>query len=287
VSAAPTVLVNGEPSAAVDSRDRGLAYGDGLFRTVRVEGGRPLFWTHHVAHLAAGCARLGFPAVEPALLAREAAALFADCGDGVLKIIVTRGVGGRGYRPPEVPQPTRVLARFPLPPPPTLPNGGVRVRLCATRAAIQPATAGIKTLNRLDQVLARAEWSDADIFEGLMRDTEGFVVGGTMSNLFVAMGGRLITPLIDRAGVAGAMRAVVLDVARMSGLEIVEARLSSDALAQADEAFLTNGVIGVVPIADLCGRALRPGAITHRLQQAIAAAAAASQRGWSVDVSPR
>lgn len=269
MTARPSVLVNGKPMPTIDPLDRGLAYGDGLFRTIRVANGKPTFWDRHVAHLADGCKRLGIPTIEPGVLEAEGAALFADGGDGVLKIIVTRGVGGRGYRPPENSEPARVLVRFPLPPsPPVLPNGGVRVRLCATRVAIQPATAGIKTLNRLDQVLARAEWNEADIFEGLMLDTEGFVVGGTMSNLFVMLGGRLYTPAIDRAGIAGVMRGAVIDAARSAGIEPMEARLSLSALAQADEAFLTNGVVGVVPIGDLLGRALAIGAITRRFQSA-------------------
>jgi 4-amino-4-deoxychorismate lyase len=282
MSAAPPILVNGQPASEIDVLDRGFAYGDGLFRTIRIEDGQPLFWSYHVAHLADGCARLGIPTVDPARLAREAALLFSDGGDGVLKIIVTRGIGGRGYRPPETPEPTRILARFPLQPPPALTNGGVRVRLCATRAAIQPATVGIKTLNRLDQVLARAEWSDAEIFEGLMLDTEGFVVGGTMSNLFVGIGSRLFTPAIDRAGIAGAMRAAVLDAARARGLDTVEVRLSPGALVQADEAFLTNGVIGVVPVVDLCGRILSAGATTRRVQNIIGEAADASKRVWTI-----
>ena len=263
----PTLLVNGKPVTAVNPLDRGLAYGDGLYRTIRMVGGKPTLWKRHVAHLANGCKRLGIPMVDPTVLEAESGSLFADGGDGVLKIIVTRGVGGRGYRPPETSVPTRVVARFPLPPAPTLlPNGGVRVRLCATRVSIQPATAGIKTLNRLDQVLARAEWNEADIFEGLMLDTEGFIIGGTMSNLFLAIGGRLYTPAIDRAGINGVMRGAVFDAARSVEIGVNEARLSVSALAQADEAFLTNGVIGVVPIGDLMGRALAVGPITGRLQ---------------------
>lgn len=278
MSEAPSLLINGRATTAVDALDRGLAYGDGVFRTIRVEGGQPLFWDRHVAHLADGCNRLGIPAIDSRHLASESASLFADRGDGVLKIVVTRGVGGRGYRPPDAPQPTRLVARFPMPPAPVLANGGVRVRLCATRAAIQPATAGIKTLNRLDQVLARAEWSDPDVFEGLMMDTEGFLTGGTMSNLFLVIGDRLFTPAIDRAGIAGAMRAAVLDAAGDGGVETVEARLSPSALAQADEAYLTNSVIGVVAITDLCGRSLAAGAITRRLRQTIADAGATSRR---------
>jgi 4-amino-4-deoxychorismate lyase len=267
VIAAPTLLVNGKPVTAVDPLDRGLAYGDGLFRTIRVSGGKPTLWDRHAAHLADGCKRLGIPVVDAGLLAAEGTSLFADGGDGVLKIVVTRGVGGRGYRPPEVSVPTRIVARFPLPPAPApLPNGGVRVRLCATRLAIQPASAGIKTLNRLDQVLARSEWGEADTFEGLMLDTEGFVVGGTMSNLFLAVGGRLHTPDIDRAGIKGVMRGAVLDAARSAGIEVAESRLSVSALAEADEAFITNSVIGIVPVGDLIGRALAVGPIARRLQ---------------------
>jgi 4-amino-4-deoxychorismate lyase len=276
VSDTPRILIDGQPAVTIDALDRGLAYGDGLFRTIRVNGGQPLFWDRHVDHLTTGCKRLGIPAIDPRTLATEGASLFADGGDGVLKIIITRGVGGRGYRPPDQPTPTRMLARFALPLAPTLVNG-VRVRLCTTRVATQPATAGIKTLNRLDQVLARAEWSDAETFEGLMLDSEGFIVGGTMSNLFLIQGNRLLTPLIDRAGIAGIMRAAVLDACG-NGFETMEARLSISALDYANEAFLTNSVIGVVPIVCLCGRALEVGPVSQRIQDAIADAGVISRR---------
>jgi 4-amino-4-deoxychorismate lyase len=276
----PNILINGHSDATFDPLDRGLAYGDGVFRTIRVIGGQPTLWHRHIRHLDEGCQRLGIPVVDRALLAAEAATLFADGADGVLKIILTRGIGGRGYRPPEIPAPTRMLMRFPLPPPPP---ASVKVRVCQTRAATQLATAGIKTLNRLDQVLARSEWNDAEIFEGLMLDNEGFVVGGTMSNLFIVIGGRLYTPLIDRAGICGAMRAAVIDVARSLGLDPNEMRLSISALADAGEAFLTNSVIGVVPIGDLIGRNLSIGPVTRCTSEGVAAEIESDrQGGWQI-----
>jgi 4-amino-4-deoxychorismate lyase len=280
VTIQPTILINGRPDTAVSPLDRGFAYGDGLFRTICVNGGHPSLWSRHIQHLDEGSRRLGIPVIDPVLLAEEAGLLFADGGDGVLKIVVTRGVGGRGYRPPDAPAPTRLLMRFPLPP---APPSVAKVRLCQTRVSTQPATAGIKTLNRLDQVLARSEWSEAETFEGMMLDNEGFVVGGTMSNLFIVLHGRLYTPLIDRAGIRGAMRAAVLDVARSLGIEPYETRLSASALAGAEEAFLTNSVMGIVPIGDLLGRVLGIGPVARRIQEGIAAEIEFSRKsGWQI-----
>ena len=267
------ILINGAADDRLDALDRGLQYGDGLFETLRIRGGRPLLWEAHVARLQRGCERLGIPAPAEALLRDEATRLCTGVGDGVLKIVVTRGNGGRGYGPQRVPKVTRLLARFPFPAYPADNwSRGVAVRLCETRLGHNPALAGVKHLNRLEQVLARAEWDDPDIAEGLMQDIEGNVIEGTMSNLFVVQAGRLRTPGLSRCGVAGVMRARVLDEAVALGIAAEEGRIGVDDLDAADELFLTNSVIGVWPVRRFAERDFAaPGPLTTRLAERLEA----------------
>lgn len=247
-------LVNGELSANVNVLDRGLAYGDGLFETIAIRSGRPCNWLDHLDRLGRGSARLRLPLPSPARLKAEVSRVVEGVEDGTLKILITRGPSARGYRPPSEPQPTRILLvqeqqasadRAEVAP---RDEPGVRVRLCETRLGINVQLAGLKHLNRLEQVLARSEWDDPGVGEGLMLDAEGALVCGTMSNLFLVGESSLETPLIDRCGVAGTARARLLDMAREAGVRVQERRLSVDDLIRAQGAFLTNALIGVWPI---------------------------------------
>ncbi len=245
MSGAWTVLVDGRAQAGLPVQDRGLMYGDGVFRTLRIRGGRPLWWEAQLARLAGDCARLGIPCPERGLWQRDLAAVLEGRDEGVLKLVVTRGVGPRGYQPPEPARPTRIAMAGPLPGHPAgLWREGVHVRVCTLRLGQQPALAGIKHLNRLENVLARAEWDDADIHEGLLLDGEGRVISGVGSNLFILRGGELLTPRLDRCGVAGMARARLMAEAATLGLEAREADLALEDVRQADEAFLTNSLIG-------------------------------------------
>lgn len=271
---APPMLVNGESADTVAVADRGFQYGDGLFETIKVTGGIPEFWGRHMARLNEGCRRLAIPAPDGALLRREAEELCAGAANAVLKIIVTRGTGGRGYRPPERAIPTRVVALYPAPDyPPEFWRQGVRVRLCETRMSRQPRLAGIKHMNRLEQVLARGEWTEGHIAEGVMLDTQGLAIEGTMTNLFLARDGALVTPDLSRCGVAGIIRAVLLELAEKNGIETQVRDISQDALESADEIFLTNSVVGVWPVRELGTREYYPGPVTEQLRHALAAAA--------------
>lgn len=237
--------------------DRGLAYGDGLFETMRAYQGVVLWWNAHWARLAQGAQRLRLPLPDRAWVMAEAADLLGNRG-GVLKLVVSRGGGGRGYAPPAGAAPTWLLARHPLPPPPR--DGGLVLRWCETRLALQPALAGIKHCNRLEQVLARGEWDDAGIDEGLVRSTEGDVVGATAANLFVLEGRRWRTPKVDRCGIAGVCRGWLLAATRAQ-----EARLSPEDIEAADAIVLCNAVRGILPVARLGDRTWPP----HRAVQSL------------------
>jgi 4-amino-4-deoxychorismate lyase len=245
----PRVLVDGVAAGRLPATDRGLQYGDGLFETLAVRGSAPCLWSAHFERLSLGAQRLGLPCPPEELLLRECRRLTNASAPCVLKIILTRGSGGRGYRPPAHPRPTRILMRHPWPDhPPAWYEEGVDVVFCRMRLGSNPALARIKHLNRLEQVLARAEIGDPRIAEGIMCDGEGRVIGGTMSNLFAVAGDRLLTPRLDGCGIAGTVRAQVLRLAGAGGLEAEETDLTPGDLAAADGMFLTNSLIGVWPV---------------------------------------
>ena len=249
---------------AVAPDDRGLAYGDGLFETMRVHRGVVLWWNAHWARLAGGAQRLRLPLPDRARVMAEAADLFGD-GGGVLRLLVTRGGGGRGYAPSVDAVPTWVLSRHPLPPPAR--SGGLVLRWCDTRLSLQPALAGIKHCNRLEQVLARGEWSDPGIDEGLVRSAEGDVVGATAANLFVLEGRRWRTPRVDRCGIAGVCRGWLLAATRAQ-----EARLSPEEVEAADAVVLCNAVRGILPVARLGERTWPPHRAVQSLRRRLAQA---------------
>ena len=245
-----TSWINGRRGTRLDARDRGLQYGDGLFETMRVRRRVIRLLDFHLERVLDGCRRLAIPAPDPRQLERELARVAALRPEGIVKLIVTRGVGSRGYRPTGRERGTRIVSLHALPSKALracLP--AARVRMCAQRVGENPTLAGLKTLNRLDSVMARAEWTDARVWEGLMQDSGGHIVCGTMTNFFVRRGGVLITPRLDRCGIAGIMRRWVLAQCGSLGLRAVEARLRWRDLGRMDEAFLTNAVAGVVPVA--------------------------------------
>ncbi len=265
--------INGEPGERIAVDDRGLAYGDGLFETVAVRGGAPRFLDAHLDRLLNGAARLGIAAPARAVFAIEAREMSQHCAWGTLKILLTRGSGPRGYAPPESATPTRMLGLFPgVPPAGREQAAGVAVRHCATPIGQYPAIAGLKTLGRLEQVLARAEWQDPTIAEGLMSTTDGAVVCGTMTNLFLVQDGGLIVPDLAVCGVRGIMRSIVLQSARRLDCRWQEQAVTRAALDTAAEVFLTNSQIGIWPVNRIDNRPYPVGPVTRELQAALAAA---------------
>jgi len=256
--------------------DRGFQYGDGLFETLRVVEGKPCHWTRHMARLTAGCDKLRISMPTPALLLSEAMSLCANEAHAVLKMIVTRGVGKRGYAPQEKPASTRVLSVTAAPHySPAHYRDGVAVRVCGIGLGSNPALAGIKHLNRLEQVLARAEWDDPAIVEGLMLDSNNHVIEGTMSNLFCVQdnGGisTLKTPLLDQCGVAGITRDRVMQSADARGISLQETALTLDDLHQSQELFLCNTLIGIWPVRQLDNHVFPVGPMTRQLSEALEA----------------
>lgn len=257
------VLVDGRAGDRVSVLDRGLAYGDGLFETIRFRGAEAPLWPRHMQRLRDGCRRLSLSMPDPAVLLAEAHAVSRDLPQSVVRITLTRGTGERGYRPPVSAQTTRIVAAFDAPSREQAAHAeGIRVRLCSMRLAVQPQLAGLKHLNRLEQVLARAEWDDLAIAEGLLCDADGLAISATAANLFAVFDGALATPALDRCGVAGVARAEILATwphAQVRPITLEELR-------GADELFLSSSVRGILPVRELDDRAFAVGMVARALQ---------------------
>jgi 4-amino-4-deoxychorismate lyase len=245
--------INGRRGETLSHRDRGLLYGDGLFETLRIHRRRIRLLDYHLERLFEGCRRLALEAPDPDGLRRELARAAAGRAEGILKLLVTRGSGVRGYRPTGRERVTRILTLQALPKSARETAAAVRVRLCATPLSANPRLAGLKTLNRLDSVLARSEWRDERIWEGLMSDMDGNWVCGTMSNLFLRRGATLLTPLLDTCGVAGVMRRWVLENAAALGLRLERRCIRWEDLQSAEEVFMSNAVIGIRSVRSIDG----------------------------------
>ena len=261
------VLVNGLPTEYIRVLDRGLMYGDGVFRTLLIRAGRPLCWQRHYAKLRADCAALGIICPAADLLLFEMGRIIETTPNCVLKIIVTRGESKRGYAVSGDMEPTRILLANPIPQyPPSYHSEGIRMHLCSIRLAHQPRLAGIKHLNRLENVLARQEWNDPAIAEGLLLDMEGNVIEGTMTNLFALCGNVLYTPELDRCGVAGVQRERILDLAGRLGLAVKVEDMPLIRIYDAEEVVLCNSVIGVWQVREMAGNSWQIGNLAARLR---------------------
>ena len=260
------ILVDGVARIHVDAMDRGLHYGDGLFETLAVFAGKIHCWGEHWRRLSEGCRRLGLSCPERGLLEREVSDLSEEAPRKVVKILLTRGSGPRGYRvPPEV-TPRRILIPSDWPDyPPQYAREGVRVRLCQVRLAHNPTLAGLKHCNRLEQVLARQEWKD-EVEEGLMMDLDGNLIEGTMSNVFLLFGNTLVTPDLSRCGVAGVTRQRIIDQAPGLGLSVEISEVAMERAREADALFLCNTLIGLWPVRTFEGRDYPPSRLPPTLR---------------------
>jgi 4-amino-4-deoxychorismate lyase len=260
-------LVNGRPTG-LDPTDRGLAYGDGLFETMALRDGRIRWLEYHLERLQSGCERLQISPLDWDELRREIAVASEEPDRSVVKLIVTRGLGARGYKPPEQVQPTRIVTISSWPEyPPKNYTRGISVRTLTLRLGENPALAGLKHLSRLEQVSAQLELRAGDAEEGLVLDTSGFVVGGITCNVFMVRGSEIATPSLTRCGVRGVMRRAVLESASQATMSAVERDLTLADLEQADEIFMTNALFGIWPVARLDEREIGPGPQTAALMR--------------------
>ncbi|OAM53002.1 aminodeoxychorismate lyase [Methylovorus sp. MM2] len=251
-SSAQDVLINGKRDAALSPLDRGLAYGDGVFRTMLVRKGIPCVWDLHYKKLVDDCNALGIVCPSGDQLMGDIDKLFSKKEDAVVKIIITRGESIRGYALPPLAQPSRIVMRSTMPAyPASYISEGVKLHLCDLKLSHQPLLAGIKHLNRLENVLARTEWQDATIADGLMLDIKGLVIETTASNLFARYDQLLVTPDLSQCGVAGVTRQRIIDQASSLGFEVKIADIALSELMQADEIITCNSLYGTWQVREL------------------------------------
>lgn len=244
-------------SSGVPAGDRGLAYGDGLFETIRMRGQRAVLRKLHLDRMVGDAARLDIPVSRPDLDAVIAqAGLDHESGfrgaDWVLKLILTRGTGGRGYRLPGECQPNLVVSASSMPPLPS--PGGIVADMSQFPLTVNPMLAGIKTLNRMEQVMASREFTGRE-FELIMQDVAGNLVEGTRTNLFVRYADEWITPPAGSLAVAGVMRKYVIDCLYEAGYVVREDTIPPSMLSSSGfrGLFLANSVVGVVPVRKMGG----------------------------------
>lgn len=265
-------LVEAE-AARIDPADRGLLLGDGLFETLLALDGRIVALEPHLARLRAGAAELGidFPDLDLAEAAQQTlAANRLQAGRAALRITLTRGTGPRGLLPPAPAAPTLMIAATATPAPAESP---LRAVIASTRRNEQSPLSRLKSLAYLDNVLARREAAARGTEEAVLLNTAGHVACTTIANLFVVRDGRLLTPPLSDGVLPGIVRAAVLDLARAQGITVEERSLDLEALTTADEAFVTNSLMALCPLASLDGRAVgsgEAGPMTTRLARAYA-----------------
>lgn len=271
----PIIAVNGKLGAGISPLDRGFTYGDGLFETMRLSAGSIPLWERHYQRLSEGCKRLQIHLNSPELLEQKSlvleAAVARGIASGVVKIIVTRGLGGRGYGFEQNTVPTLCIGVYPgASCPPEYYQAGVNLHLCQQRLGSNAKLAGIKHLNKLEHILARTEWQGSDYAEGLLRDNDGSVIEGTVSNIFAVARGQVLTPALDQCGVKGVMRNLIItELAPQLGFSVAECKLSLEQVLDSDELFLTNSVFGIWPVKAIGRRELQRGPVTADLQRSL------------------
>lgn len=249
------ILVNGNEQAVVPVTDRAMQYGDGCFTTILVEQGKPRLWPLHLQRLEKNLAAFGITAPDWQQLATEVHQMASQYPDkGGVKVLISRGSGGRGYSPAGCAATRVVVSDFAWPAHyQQWQQQGIKLGVCRQRLAISPMLAGFKHLNRLEQVLLKQEAEQNGWLDAVALDVNGDVVEATASNIFWRKGNTLYTPQLDMAGVHGVMRAHLIELIADSeyGLEFVKKPL--DVLLCADEVFITNALMAMVPVTEING----------------------------------
>ncbi len=260
----PEVIINGVKSGQLSSLDRGLSYGDGVFETIAVKKGEIHYWDDHLERLKQGCDVLKLEGLDVDLLKNEVEQLVNSESKCVIKIIITRGIGERGYKPTQNPL-TRIVQKYSWPEfSSSYTQNGVKVTQCNFCLSRQSRLSGIKHLNRLEQVLARSEWND-EYQEGLVCDDQNNIIEATSSNVFFEQDKRLVTPELMQCGVAGVMRKKIIEYCQFNNIQIEVREVKQAEITEFQGMCLCNSIIGIWPVASYCERKLSRTAIIDQL----------------------
>ena len=270
-------LINGSFNQAISPFDRGFAYGDGVFRTLVMRNGVPESWPQHYQKLVADCAVINIVCPSAELLMSDLQQLFlidtqSEENSSVAKIIITRGEGNRGYTPPPITAPMRVVTKSPMPEyPETRFTDGVNLTVCETRLAAQPLLAGIKSLNRLENVLARMEWNSPDIADGILLDANDNVIECTAANIFARFSNTLITPSLTQCGIAGVTRQRIIELAHTFSLKISIETFSLEKLLSADEVIVCSSLYGAFQVKSIQEKFIKTASLATNIRGALRA----------------
>lgn len=260
-------LINGSQQESISVHDRALHYGDGLFETFAVKNDQVLAWDQHISRLQTGCRRLGIPCPDITLLNSEASILCEGQERAVLKLILSRGEGGRAYTPPAKAECVRIFSVHPWPDyPAALHQTGIEAGILQTRLGCNPSLAGIKHLNRLEQVMLQQELSKTTCSEAIVLNINDEVIEGTMSNLFVVKNNKLYTPDLANSGIAGVVRACILELASRINLKTEIKAITLDEVLSASEIFFCNSIAGIWPVNKIEHNSYEIGTKTKKLQ---------------------
>ncbi len=270
-------LINGKFSNTVSVLDRGLSYGDGLFETmswIYIKDRNRIgveFWKRHLERIKKSCflTKIKMPSIsllnnyKKTILQKS---INNGLQGGILKILITRGVGGRGYKFEKEISPTVIFLSFPMV---KLDQGflkkGVNVRFCKSPIFINSQLAGLKHLNRMDSVMARSEWEDQKYFEGILLDDSDNIIDGTMTNIFFSKNNILYTPLIGKSGINGIMRQVVIEKSSLFFDKVREINIKKNSIESFDEMFLTNSLIKIISVKKLLKKNFKKSESTRKL----------------------
>ena len=243
--------VNGKISKTIDVQDRSVQYGDGVFETIAVKEKSLEFWKEHYQRLNKGCKILKIRCPSEIFLKKEINKFLKETKKKklVLKIIISRGVGGRGYNPPRNTKPTRILGIYDWPSYPQINfTKGIQMDICKTRISVQPTLSEIKHLNRLEQIIARLEWQSKAISESIMLDSNNNVIEGTMSNFFGVKKNVFYTSTTKSAGVEGIMRRIILKLLKKNKKKYIIKKITLKEFLKFDEIFMCNSIFGIWPV---------------------------------------
>ena len=251
------VLVNGQPAHSIDVSDRGMHYGDGVFETMVVIDKHIRFLDSHLERLNKGCRRLSLVIPDLEILKTEFEEVLSSntASPFIIKLLLTRGSGGRGYGIPENSRTTRIITTHDFPDKVMrFWEDGLQLHVCKQPLAINASLAGIKHLNRLEQVLASSERTDQLYDEGIMLSTSGNVIEGTMSNLFWVKDGIYFTPDLTNCGIEGVIRSKVIDLLANMNIELMTGNYLLEDVLKADKVFMTNSTMLIAQVVSVDDR---------------------------------
>ena len=263
------VIINGEEQSNITIFNRNMQYGDGLFETCIAKENQILFWNRHLSRLNIGCDKLKIKKIEESIWLKDIkkALSLTSKKNCIIKLILSRGNSHRGYSYPNDIMPVRVVIVLEMKKPQHKQSFSLEYAQSGYHS--NPNLAGIKHCNRIEQILARASMQED---EAIMLDENKNIISVTQGNIFFIIGKRLLTPKLDRCGVIGSRRSLILELAKSIGLDVKEEEISLIQAKKADEVFISNSLIGIQSVSSIKGFQLPNSSMTRKIKAAFESA---------------